>query len=231
MLLSLRNIHKTYRLDSVQVPALRGISLQVAAGEFVAIMGPSGSGKSTLLHILGCLDQPTHGEYYLDGELVSHLSPKRLALLRNTKIGIVFQSFFMLPRLTALDNVALPLMYSPGRGNGERELALAALAKVYLADRAHHLPRQLSGGQQQRVSLARALVNQPELLLADEPTGNLDRQTGFQIMALLQELHRHQGLSIILVTHDPEMAAFAGRQLILRDGLIISDTENHASAG
>ncbi len=231
MLISLRSIHKTYQMDSVHVPALRGVSLDVAAGEFVTIMGPSGSGKSTLLHILGCLDQPTAGEYYLDGELVSHLPPRKLAQLRNSKIGIVFQSFFMLPRLSALDNVALPLMYSPGRGNGERELALAALAKVHLADRAHHLPRQLSGGQQQRVSLARALVNQPELLLADEPTGNLDRQTGFQIMALLQELHVRQGLTILMVTHDPEMAAFAGRQLIIRDGMIMSDTKNHAPAG
>lgn len=229
MLLSLRQIHKNYRLESLQVHALRGVSVEVAAGEFVAIMGPSGSGKSTLLHILGCLDQPTAGDYYLDGELVSHLPPKKLAQLRNTKIGIVFQSFFMLPRLSALDNVALPLMYSPRQGNGERELALAALAKVHLADRAHHLPRQLSGGQQQRVSLARALVNRPELLLADEPTGNLDRESGFQIMTLFQELHRLQGLTTIMVTHDPEMAAFAERQLILRDGLIISDSKQHAS--
>lgn len=230
-MIALQDIRKTYYTGSFQVPALRGVSLQVSAGEFVAVMGPSGSGKSTLLHILGCLDQPTAGEYYLDGELVSHLPAQKLARLRSTKIGIVFQSFFMLSRLTALDNVALPLMYHPGRGNGERQLARAALEKVHLAHRAHHLPRQLSGGQQQRVSLARALVNRPELLLADEPTGNLDRKTGFQIMSLFQELNQQQGLCIIMVTHDPEMAAFAGRRLILRDGLIISDQENHVATG
>lgn len=229
MLISLSNIHKTYNSDLIQVDALRGVSLQVAAGEFVAIMGPSGSGKSTLLHILGCLDQPTSGDYYLDGQLVSRLPARSLARIRNTKVGIVFQSFFMLPRLTALDNVALPLMYSQLQGNNERELAQAALEKVYLGDRAAHLPRQLSGGQQQRVSLARALVNRPELLLADEPTGNLDRETGFQIMALLKELNREEGLGIIMVTHDAEMAAFAGRQLLLRDGAIISDTGKHGS--
>ena len=229
MLISLNNIHKTYNTDLNQVHALRGVSLQVAAGEFVAIMGPSGSGKSTLLHIMGCLDQPTAGDYYLDGQLVSGLPARDLARIRNTRVGIVFQSFFMLTRLTALDNVALPLMYSQHQGNSERKLAQAALEKVYLGDRAAHLPRQLSGGQQQRVSLARALVNRPELLLADEPTGNLDRETGFQIMALLQELNREEGLSIIMVTHDAEMAAFAGRQLILRDGVIISDTASHGS--
>ncbi len=231
MLIALHQIVKTYQLGAFQVKALRGVSLQVDAGEFVAIMGPSGSGKSTLLHILGCLEQPTAGEYYLDGEAVAYLPPGKLARIRNAKIGIVFQSFFMLNRLTALDNVALPLMYSHRRLQGERDAALAALAKVHLADRANHLPRQLSGGQQQRVSLARALVNQPELLLADEPTGNLDRETGFQIMGLLQELHRNQGLTIIMVTHDPEMAAFANRRLILRDGLIIADQENHAPSG
>lgn len=227
MLISLQDIHKTYYLGSFQVHALRGLSLTVKAGEFLAIMGPSGSGKSTLLHILGCLDQPTAGAYYLDGQLITSLSAKHLARIRNEKIGIVFQSFFMLPRLTALDNVALPLMYAKGKDDGDLERARTALEKVHLADRAHHLPRQLSGGQQQRVSLARALVNRPEVLLADEPTGNLDRETGYQIMALMKELNRDQGLSIIMVTHDAEMADFAGRIIILRDGNILRQKEKH----
>ncbi|WP_148231235.1 ABC transporter ATP-binding protein [Desulfobacca acetoxidans] len=224
VLITLHNITKIYRPGAYQIYALQGISLGVPPGEFLAVMGPSGSGKSTLLHILGCMDQPTAGEYYLAGQMISNLSAKSLAKIRNKKIGMVFQSFFMLPRFTALDNVALPLMYADTNGKSEREMAGAALAKVGLADRAHHLPQQLSGGQQQRVSLARALVNNPELLLADEPTGNLDRETGFQIMKLLIQLNQSQGLSIVMVTHDLEMAAFADRRIVLRDGFIISES-------
>lgn len=227
MLISLKHIQKVYHLDSIRVYALRDISLEVVRGEFVAIMGPSGSGKSTLLHLLGCLDQPTEGEYYFNNHLVSNLSAKNLARIRNEKIGIVFQSFFMLPRLTALDNVALPLMYAKIKVREEKELAYGALRKVYLEDRAHHLPRQLSGGQQQRVSLARALVNQPEVLLADEPTGNLDRATGHQIMVLLKELNQRQGLTIIMVTHDQEMAGYADRMIVIQDGKIMNGKAAH----
>jgi putative ABC transport system ATP-binding protein len=222
-IIELKDVHKVYHTGSVAVPALRGVSLAVWPGEFVAIVGSSGSGKSTLLNILGCLDQPTAGTYYFDGADVGRLSRRARARLRNTKLGFVFQGFNLLKRHTAADNVGLPLIYA-GLGPRQRwARALELLALVGLADRAGHLPNQLSGGQQQRVAIARALANRPEVLLADEPTGNLDSQTGTDILAEFRRLNQAHGQTILLVTHDPTIAACADRLVTVRDGRIAAD--------
>jgi putative ABC transport system ATP-binding protein len=214
---------KTYDLGEVKVEALRGIDMAIRAGAFVAIMGASGSGKSTFMNILGCLDQPTSGRYLLRGTDVSQMSSERLAEVRNTQIGFVFQSFHLLPRTSALENVELPLLYSGTPTRARRAQALAALQVVGLAARAAHYPSQLSGGQQQRVALARALVNNPTIILADEPTGNLDTQTGAEIMGVLQTLNMQQGITIILVTHESDIAQYAERVVIFKDGMIVED--------
>ena len=218
----LNNVTKAYTMGNQRVEALRGISFTVQRGEFVAIMGASGSGKSTCMNILGCLDVPTAGEYLLEGVGVGRLTKNELAEIRNSKLGFVFQGFNLLPRTTARENVELPLVYGKFPGAKRRERALAALAQVGLAERAGHYSNQLSGGQQQRVAIARALVNEPAIILADEPTGNLDTTTSGEIMTLFQGLNR-QGITIIMVTHEPDIAAFAGRQLVFRDGLIVDD--------
>jgi len=220
----LENVHKTYDLGEIQVQALRGISLEVRQGEFVAVMGPSGSGKSTLMNILGCLDRPTRGHYYLDGVDVSGMSKTELARIRNRKLGFVFQQFNLLSRTSALENVELPTVYA-GIGPEERtKRAMESLTRVGLADRAGHHPSQLSGGQQQRVAIARGLVNRPAILLADEPTGNLDSRTSVEIMQILQNLNDEQGLTIVLVTHEHDIAQFAKRTLEFRDGKLRRDT-------
>ncbi len=222
-LIRLDRLSKTFRPGVHPVMALREINLEVEAGEFVAIMGPSGSGKSTLLYILGCLDQPTGGKYYLDGEEVSRLDLDGLAKIRNQKIGIVFQNFFLLSRHTALENVELPLLYSDMDSASRRRRAQEILDQVGLSGREDHLPAQLSGGQMQRVAIARALVNNPELLLADEPTGNLDMAASQNIMEIFRNLNQSRHLTLIMVTHDPEMAEYAGRQVVLRDGVVVTD--------
>lgn len=216
------NITKTYVMGDQRVDALRGVSLAISSGEFVAIMGASGSGKSTFMNILGCLDTTTSGDYFLDDRNVRGLSSDELAEVRNRKIGFVFQGFNLLPRTRAVENVELPLIYSRVPARERHERALAALELVGLAGRADHFSNQLSGGQQQRVAIARALINEPAVLLADEPTGNLDTTTSQEIMAIFEELHQ-QGITIVMVTHEPEIAAHAGRQVIFRDGLIIDD--------
>ena len=223
--LECKNINKSYPMGDRLVPVLKGISFAIESGEFVAIMGPSGSGKSTLMNIIGCLDKATEGELLLSDENVSSKSIVELAHIRNRSIGFVFQQFNLLSRTTALDNVCLPLLYSQTDRKSYQKMAEDALIKVGLADRMLHHPAQLSGGQQQRVAIARAIINHPALLLADEPTGALDTQTGMEIMTLFQDLNR-QGMTVVMVTHEPEIAAFAGRVLRFRDGLLQSDKIN-----
>lgn len=220
-LLEVQNLTKTYLMGEVEVHALRGVSLNIQEGEMVAIVGASGSGKSTLMNMLGCLDQPTSGTYRLDGVDVSSLDDDALARIRNRKIGFVFQTFNLLARTSALANVELPMIYA-GASDG-RQRALEALAAVGLSERAHHEPTQLSGGEQQRVAIARALVNEPSIILADEPTGNLDSKAGAEIMAIFHQLHRDRGQTVIMVTHDPEIAAQAQRIIRLHDGRVEND--------
>ncbi|MBE9524312.1 MAG: ABC transporter ATP-binding protein [Chloroflexi bacterium] len=228
LIIQVKDITKVYGLDDAQVRALDGVSLEIKENEFVAIMGPSGSGKSTLMNILGCLDRPTSGQYNLAGEDVSDLDKTQLAIIRNQQIGFVFQSYNLLARTTALENVMLPMLYSRNGHMTEieqKERALAVLRSVGLADRIHHIPQKLSGGQMQRVAIARALINDPVLILADEPTGNLDTKSGGEVMALLSELHRN-GSTIVMVTHEDEIAEYAQRVIRFLDGRIDTDKLN-----
>ncbi|MCA9453838.1 MAG: ABC transporter ATP-binding protein [Nitrospira sp.] len=222
MLIELNHIVKIYQAGHVEVPALIDITLQVKKGEFVAIIGQSGSGKTTLLDIIGCLSRPTSGEYWLDGDLVNTLPDARLTGIRNKKIGFIFQTFHLLARKTALENVQLPLMYAGASRTIQHDTARTLLTKVGLQDRLQHYSNQLSGGQQQRVAIARALANSPALLLADEPTGNLDSQSGKDILALFEQLHRH-GQTIVMITHDPNIAQQAERRITLADGKVVAD--------
>ncbi len=226
-LIETRDLVKTYRMGSEEIQALRGVSIQIERGEYVAIMGPSGSGKSTLMNLIGCLDTPSQGSYLLNGRQVAQMNDNELAGIRNKEIGFVFQTFNLLPRATALRNVELPLVYAglPARERDQR--ARTVLTQVELGDRLHHRPSELSGGQRQRVAIARALVNNPSILLADEPTGNLDSKTGAEIMALFERLHQ-AGNTILLVTHEPDIAAHALRSIHLRDGLVEQDVRRAA---
>jgi len=221
--IQVHDLVKIYQVGAVDVPALRGVSFSIAPGEFAVIMGASGSGKSTLMNILGCLDYPTEGEYVLDGQRVNDLNRNELADIRNQKIGFVFQSFNLLPRTSALDNVELPLLYDRNRRIADpRQSAIDALEKVGLADRLHHDPNQLSGGEQQRVAIARALVTQPAILMADEPTGNLDTRTSVEILALFQELN-DQGITVLMITHEQDIALYGKRVIEMRDGHVLRD--------
>jgi putative ABC transport system ATP-binding protein len=228
-LIEARGLTKAYAMGEQTVYALRGVSLDIEAGEFVAVMGASGSGKSTLMNILGCLDQPTEGEYRLAGEPVAHLAADQLASARNRRIGFVFQQFNLLPRTSALENVELPMVYAGTRAAERRARALEALQRVGLGQRVKHTPAELSGGQQQRVAIARALVNQPQVILADEPTGALDTHTSEEIMRLLAELNG-EGMTVVLVTHESDVAAWARRRIVFRDGLVVEDTVAKAQA-
>ncbi len=225
VVIAVRDLVKTYVVGEVQVRALRGVSLDVRRGEFLAVTGPSGSGKSTLMHILGCLDRPTSGSYVLEGQDVSRMSKDQLAEVRNKRIGFVFQGFNLLSRTTALDNVELPLLYRGGRSRASErhKMAIEALAAVGLGDRADHRPNQLSGGQQQRVAIARALITNPSILLADEPTGNLDSRTSIEVMGIFQRLNRERGITVLLITHEHDIAEYGTRAIACRDGQIVSD--------
>jgi putative ABC transport system ATP-binding protein len=222
-LIRVRDLHKVYRMGDIEVPALRGINLNIRRGEFVAVMGASGSGKSTFMNILGCLDRPTKGGYFLEGQEVGCLAPDEWAYIRNRRIGFVFQGFNLLSRTSALENVELPMMYNGLHGGERHQRALEALSLVGLGERLDHMPNQLSGGQQQRVAIARALVNRPSLILADEPTGNLDSKTSAEIMELFRNLNMKEEITIVLVTHEADIVAYAKRQIHFRDGLVISD--------
>jgi len=226
--ISVRNLRKTYVVGDIQVHALRGVDLDVEAGEFLSVTGPSGSGKSTFMHILGCLDRPTSGQYVLDGQDVSMMSRDALAKVRNHRIGFVFQGFNLLSRTSAIENVELPLLYSRDhiRGADRHARARAALEIVGLLDRSHHHPNQLSGGQQQRVAIARALINNPSILLADEPTGNLDTRTSVEVMDVFQRLNIERGITILLITHEHDIAQYGTRTVAFRDGHIVSDAPN-----
>ena len=220
-MIELENVTKVYRMGLVEVAALQGVCLSIREGEMMAIMGPSGSGKSTLMNIIGCLDVPTSGGYLLEGEEVGRLADSRLAEIRNRKIGFVFQTYNLLPRLTALANVELPLLY--GNGQDARRRSLEALERVGLGDRASHRPTELSGGEQQRVGIARALVKNPAILLADEPTGNLDSRSSAEILAILQQLNREEGITLVIVTHEPDIASQTRRVVSMRDGAVVDD--------
>lgn len=230
-LIQLTDVWKIYRLDETVVEAIRGVSLRIEQGEFVALMGPSGSGKSTLMNTLGCLDRPTSGSYLLEGREVATLSPDARAELRNRKIGFVFQNFNLLVRTSAVENVELPLLYTRGLpARKRRQRAIEMLQRIGLGDRLDHHPGQLSGGQQQRVAIARALVNDPAILMADEPTGNLDSRTSRELMELIVRLNEEHGITVIVVTHDPTVARYARRLVVLRDGQVVADTTDHAAA-
>ena len=215
-----QDLTKVYQMGEIEVHALRGLSLKIRPGEVISIMGPSGSGKSTLMNMLGCLDRPSTGDYYLDGENVAEMNEGQLADIRNRKVGFVFQSFNLLPRSSSLANVELPLRYAPHNGNNRRQAAQSALEAVGLANRVHHKPNELSGGQQQRVAIARAIVNDPAIIMADEPTGNLDTKSGDEIMELLLTINRERGTTLIIVTHDPEVAELTHRVVTIRDGRV-----------
>jgi putative ABC transport system ATP-binding protein len=227
--IEVHDLVKDYSRGASVVHALRSVSLTVMQGEFVAVMGPSGSGKSTFMNLLGCLDRPTSGSYALDGTEITELDPTRLANLRSRKLGFIFQGFLLLPRMDAVENVTLPMMYAGVPAVIRRQRALAALEAVGLGNRIHHRPNEMSGGQQQRVAIARALVNAPSLILADEPTGNLDSRTSLEIMAILQRLNR-AGATIVLVTHEQDIAAFCSRTVVFKDGQVQSDTQHQAIA-
>jgi putative ABC transport system ATP-binding protein len=225
-IIQVQDLTKVYRFGEVEVHALRGVSLSIQRGEFLAIMGPSGSGKSTFMNILGFLDQPTHGQYLLEGISGERLSRDELAEIRNQKIGFVFQGFNLLARTSALENVQLPMIYARTSSLKRKEMAIKALSEVGLAGREHHHPNQLSGGEQQRVAIARALVNQPSIILADEPTGNLDSKTSIEIMGIFQRLNRDLGITIIMITHEPDIALYAKRNIHFKDGVVVDDREN-----
>lgn len=225
-LIEVRELVKIYKIGEIEVPALQGITLEINKGEFVAIMGASGSGKSTFMNIIGCLDRPTSGNYLLEGIDVSNLERDERARIRNKKIGFVFQVFNLIPRTSALENVELPMLYNGTPAKERKEKALKALQEVGLAEREDHYPSQLSGGQQQRVAIARALVNEPAIILADEPTGNLDSKTSAEIMKIFQRLNREQGITILLVTHESDIAAYAERGIFFKDGRVLKDENN-----
>ncbi len=225
-IIQVQDLTKVYRFGEGEVHALRGVSLSIQRGEFLAIMGPSGSGKSTFMNILGFLDQPTHGQYLLEGISGERLSRDELAEIRNQKIGFVFQGFNLLARTSALENVQLPMIYARTSTLKRKEMAIKALSEVGLAGREHHHPSQLSGGEQQRVAIARALVNQPSIILADEPTGNLDSKTSIEIMGIFQRLNRDLGITIIMITHEPDIALYAKRNIHFKDGVVVDDREN-----
>ncbi len=231
-LIELKNIYKTYHLGEIDVPVLKGISIEIGQGEFVALMGASGSGKSTLMNILGCLDRPSEGEYWLDGEELSKASSDRMAQIRNKKIGFVFQSFNLLPRTSALDNVIMPLAYTAEHLNDKqmRQRGMEMLKRFGLETRYHHEPSQLSGGQQQRVAISRALINNPPVIFADEPTGNLDSKTSEEVLEMFKRLNRDEGITIILVTHDDEVAHHAKRVIHIKDGMIADGIYNTHNA-
>ena len=230
-LIELRDVRRSYDLSEVEVHALRSVTLNIERGEYVSLIGPSGSGKSTLMNTLGCLDRPTHGSYLLDGEEIVSMSRDERARIRNRQLGFVFQNFNLLNRTSALENVELPLMYRRGMsGRQRRNTAIDLLTKVGLGDRIYHHSSQLSGGQQQRVAIARALANSPSILMGDEPTGNLDSKTSREVIALFRELNRQQGLTVILVTHDPAVAKNTDRMIVLRDGMVVEDTSDYELA-